>query len=353
MTELPPPERAKRVVIVDDSRTIRAMIRAAVEADARLEVVGEAGDPYDARDVIKATNPDVISLDVEMPRMNGLVFLEHLMRLRPMPVIMVSSRTKHNSVDAIRALSLGAVDCVDVARFQADPNTRKRLADTLFLAAGASVRRAATAPAAPVAPSAIRYRWNGRYVVIGSSTGGVDALERVLAGFPEDGPPVLIAQHMPAGFLTSFAARLDTLIAPRVTIAEDGQPIEQGTVLFAPGGDWHLTIGTRAGAVVRLQHSTGRELYVPEVDTLFRSAAALGRKALGVVLTGMGRDGAEGLLAMREAGAHTIAQSGETSLIDGMPRAARENGAAMEVVDLERIGAAILAACAIRMEASA
>ena len=212
--------RRQRVVLVDDSRTVRALLRMTIDADPRLEVVGEAGDPYEAREIIKALSPDVITLDVEMPRMNGLVFLEHLMRLRPMPVVMVSSRTTANSEEAVKALSIGAVDCVDMARFQADPRQRERLVEALVCAASAMVRGKPTAAAnAAPPPGMLRpvsppFRWNGRIVVIGSSTGGVDALERVLTHIPADGPPVLIAQHMPEAFMRSFASRLNDSMAP-------------------------------------------------------------------------------------------------------------------------------------------
>ena len=335
-----------RVLIVDDSASIRGLLRATIATDRRLEVVGEARDPYEARDLIKTLAPDVITLDVEMPRMNGLDFLERLMRHRPTPVVVVSTRTRDKSADAVRALSLGAVDCVDVSRLQVEVEVRRRLLATLVAAGGASVQgtgagrvesaHRATQPA---------FNWNGIVVFIGSSTGGVDALERVIAHFPADCPPTLIAQHMPAPFLESFARRLDALFAPAVAIAQDGDMLRPGHVLLAGGGTQHLTVSRHAPHRVILPAAEEGDLYVPAVDRLFRSAAALGPRAMGVILTGMGRDGADGLLAMREAGARTIGQTGGTCVIDGMPRAAREAGAVEREVPLEQIGADILKLC--------
>lgn len=336
--------RPRRVAIIDDSRTIRALLRATLDADPRLQVVGEAGDPYEAREMIKSCNPDVLTLDVEMPRMNGLVFLEHLMRLRPMPVVMVSNRTREHSEDAVRALSIGAVDCVDVARIQADPAQRTRLVDALFHASGASVRQPGEAPK-PAVDATPDFRWNGRIVLIGSSTGGVDALERVFAHFPENCPPTLVAQHMPAAFLRSFAARLDAQIAPSVRVAAGGEALTQGTVLIAPGGGDHLAVEVTAENRTALMPATGTELHVPSVDVLFNSARRIAPQCLAVVLTGMGRDGAEATQVLRAGGAGTIVQSPETCVIDGMPRAVRDLGAAQHVVPLDAIGPAILKRC--------
>jgi two-component system, chemotaxis family, protein-glutamate methylesterase/glutaminase len=340
-----------RVLIVDDSATIRRLLRATIATDRRLEVVGEASDPYEARELIKALDPDVLTLDVEMPRMNGLDFLEKLMRLRPMPVVVVSTRTRDKTAEALRALALGAVDSVDVSRLQVEVGVRRRLLGTLLAAGSASVHNigAARGSASTPAPEP-GFAWNGLAVAIGSSTGGVDALERVLGNFPADCPPTLIAQHMPAPFLESFARRLDGLVAPTVAIAQAGEELRPGRVLLSGGGTHHLVVagGQPATALVP---SDPDDLYVPSIDRLFHSAAALGRRAVGVILTGMGRDGAEGLLAMRTAGARTLAQSAETCVIDGMPRAARDLGAAERSVPLDTIGAEILKLCS-HMEAN-
>ena len=334
----------RTVGIIDDSRTIRALLRATVEADPRLTVVGEAGDPYEARAMIKSVNPDVVTLDVEMPRMNGLVFLEHLMRLRPMPVVMVSTRTRDRSEDAVRALSLGAVDCVDAARLQADVRSRTRLLDALYNAAGANVRVLAEPAPAAAAPSSEPYRWNGRLVLIGSSTGGVDALERVFAHYPADAPPTIVAQHMPAAFLQSFANRLDASVAPCVKLATPDATLTPGQVLLAPGGDRHVTLCGRGAdsASVALPSDDGTQLYVPSVDMLFTSAVPQAHRCLAVVLTGMGRDGADGASALHKAGALSIVQDGATAVVDGMPRAVRDAGAYDEICPLDAIGPAIL-----------
>lgn len=341
-----PPTAASRVLIVDDSATIRGLLRATIATEPRLEVVGEARDPYEARELIKALDPDVITLDVEMPRMNGLDFLERLMRLRPTPVVVVSSRTQDKSAEAIRALSLGAVDCIDVSRLQVEVEVRRRLLAMLLAAGAAQVGGTGAArDQGPRPPAASGSDWNGMTVFIGSSTGGVDALERVIADFPADCPPTLIAQHMPPAFLESFAKRLDSLFRPSVSIAGDGEDLRRGRVLLAGGGAHHLTVSRHAPHRTTLLPVEEGDLYVPAVDRLFHSAVPLGRRAVGVILTGMGRDGAEGLAAMRQAGARTLGQSGETCVIDGMPRAARDAGAVERVVPLDRIGTEILATC--------
>jgi two-component system chemotaxis response regulator CheB len=342
-----------RVLIVDDSAAIRGLLRATIATDRRLDVVGEARDPYEARDLIRTLAPDVITLDVEMPRMNGLDFLERLMRHRPTPVVVVSTRTRDKSAEAVRALSLGAVDCVDVSRLQVEVEVRRRLLATLVTAGGASVQGtgAGRVGGAVQAPQPT-FAWNGTTVFIGSSTGGVDAIERVIAHFPADCPPTLIAQHMPAPFLESFARRLDALFAPAVTIAADGDTLRQGHVYLAGGGTHHLAVSRHAPHRVILLPAEEGDLYVPSVDRLFRSATALGPRATGAILTGMGRDGAEGLLAMRQAGARTIGQTGGTCVIDGMPRAAREAGAVEREVPLDRVGIEILRLCS-RTEADA
>ncbi|MEL6644663.1 MAG: chemotaxis-specific protein-glutamate methyltransferase CheB [Pseudomonadota bacterium] len=335
-------ERPRTVGIIDDSRTIRALLRATLDADPRLEVVGEAGDPYEARAMIKASSPDVVTLDVEMPRMNGLVFLEHLMRLRPMPVVMVSTRTRERSEDAVRALALGAVDCVDVARLQADAASRVRLVDALVHAAAAKVHPRTAVAATAMTEAATDYRWNGRLVLIGSSTGGVDALERVFASFPKNGPPVIVAQHMPPAFLRSFATRLDSLIAPRVIIPEHDTSINCGTIVIAPGGDQHVGLHPHDPSRVTLVPDDGGQLYVPSVDLLFQSALRHGPNCVAVVLTGMGRDGSQVLRGLKDAGSICLVQDGASAVVDGMPRAARETGAADEVCPLDAIGPAIL-----------
>ena len=339
----PSPERPVRVIIVDDTRTIRAMIRTLLSRSPAIQVVGEAGDPYEAREMIRALDPDVITLDVVMPRMDGLSFLERLMRLRPMPVVMVSTRTTERSAEAVTALELGAFDCVDIASLTRG-ETPGDLADLVLAAAASNTRGPTIRRERRREPrdEATKLDWNGRAVVIGSSTGGVDALMTVLAHYPSDCPPTLIAQHMPAPFLESFAARLDRSIAPQVTLATDGGQLRPGMVQLAPGGDSHVALGETPEFTTRLLPHDGFELYVPSINVLFSSAVYHRDNMVGVMLTGMGRDGAEPMLEMKKAGAHTIAQDANSCVVDGMPRAAREIGAAVQVASLNDIGPAIL-----------
>ena len=341
MTDIPVPARPVRVVIVDDTRTIRGMIRVHLSRSPMIEVVGEAGDPYEARELIRSLNPDVITLDVVMPRMDGLSFLERLMRLRPMPVVMVSSRTTQNSREAITALSLGAVDCFDLAKLNAGADTFD-LAETVLMAAQSNVGQFSSPRSHTAAAGANALDWNGKMVLIGSSTGGVDALLTVLSAYPADGPPTVIAQHMPASFLESFSKRLDRSCAVAVKLAEDGEQIERGHVYLGPGGDRHVTIAPRDPSCLRLVPHDGTETYVPSVNLLFSSAVPHAERVVGVMLTGMGRDGASALLDLRRAGAHSIVQDAATSVIDGMPRSARELGAATEVAALDHIAGRIL-----------
>ncbi|NNE87725.1 MAG: chemotaxis-specific protein-glutamate methyltransferase CheB, partial [Silicimonas sp.] len=325
-----------RVVIVDDTRSIRAMIRALLMRSGDIEVVGEAGDPYEARELIRTLNPDVITLDVVMPRMDGLSFLEKVMRLRPMPVVMVSTRTTEKSFDAVRALELGAVDCVDLRSLQ-DGTSKVNLADAVLMAAQSNTSHFARKKSVEPPQDTSPFRWNGKTVLIGSSTGGVEALMTILSSYPVDGPPTVIAQHMPSAFLSSFADRLDRSIAPKTLLAEDGQRVEKGHVYLAPGGTEHLILSPKRPPVLQFVPDAG-EAYVPSIDLLMASGERHGRKVVGVILTGMGRDGADSLLKMRQAGAHTIVQSAKTCVVDGMPGAARKIGAAVEVAPLDLIG---------------
>lgn len=333
---------AKRVLIVDDSSTIRQLIRNRLAGDRRLVVVGEASDPYEAREQIKLLCPDVMTLDVEMPRMNGLDFLEKLMRLRPMPVVMISTETQRGSTAALEALSLGAVECVGKPNADRLPETFLNLADLLVAAADANIRdprsRIASKPATG-------FRWNGRYVLIGSSTGGVDALETLLSGYPENCPPTLITQHMPESFLASFAKRLSSRIAPSMSLAYPDAPLLQGHVYLAPGGDYHLGVTGGEAPRCRLIEAEKRNGHRPSVDVLFESAVTIAPRVVSVLLTGMGRDGAEGMGRLRSAGAHCLAQDQATSVVFGMPRAALEIGAAERAVPLGRMSDEILKLC--------
>lgn len=331
-----------RVLIVDDSPTMRGLIAATLRTDPDIEIVGEAGDPLEARGAIKALDPDVVTLDIEMPNMSGLEFLERLMRLRPTPVVMVSTLTQHGADETIAALALGAVDCVGKPTGPGDREFR-RLPEVVRAAAGARLQ---TLPSARSEAPAPEYRPSGRVVALGASTGGVEALLQVISGFPANCPPTVITQHMPASFTPSFAARLDRTCAPQVSEARDGDKLETGRVYLAPGGVAHLKV-ERVGLDLRCRLVEGDLVsgHRPSVDVLFRSVAqACGGQAVAALLTGMGRDGADGLLALRHAGAVTIAQDEATCVVFGMPRVAFEIGAAERQLPLGRIAPALLAA---------
>jgi two-component system chemotaxis response regulator CheB len=333
-----------RVLIVDDSATMRSLIAAVLQRDPEIEVVGEAGDPLEAREAIKKLNPDVITLDVEMPNMNGIDFLEKIMRLRPMPVVMVSTLTVRGAEATMEALELGAIDCV------AKPSTGglEGFSDLPFkvkAAAKAKVRPLRTPDPGAPAPTPLEHTPDGRLIAIGSSTGGVEALITVLSRFPANCPPTVITQHMPATFTRSFSERLDRLCAPKVAEAHDGAVLENGRIYIAPGGDKHLEIGGTGTLRCRLSDGPAANGHRPSVDVLFRSVAkAVGSRAVGAILTGMGRDGAEGLLAMRRAGARTFGQDEASSVVYGMPKAAFEIGAVERQAPLDRIAAELLKA---------
>ena len=340
-----------RVLVVDDSATMRGLIKAALERDPGVEVVGQAADALEARQAIKVLNPDVVTLDVEMPNMNGIEFLEKIMRLRPMPVIMVSSLTTSGGDATIRALEAGAVDCV------AKPTSGYEhafddLPAIVKMAAGAFVRPSAPRPASvESSPSrnASNYVHDGRVVAIGASTGGVEALISVLSEFPANCPPTVITQHMPAHFTKSLAMRLDRLCAPSVSEAVDGAELTQGQVYLAPGGLAHLEVVGGRSLRCRLRPGEAVNGHRPSVDVLFTSVSRVaGEKGIGVILTGMGRDGAAGLLAMRNAGARTLGQNQATSVVYGMPKVAFELGAVERQLPLAKLGHEILAAAAAR-----
>jgi two-component system, chemotaxis family, protein-glutamate methylesterase/glutaminase len=332
-----------RVLIVDDSPTMRAILRTYLQSDPEIIVIGEAGDPYEAREAIKALSPHVITLDINMPRMDGLEFLEKIMRLRPTPVIMVSSEVGDGAQASIEALAIGAFDCVakpsgnPAEAFAELPAKVKAAARVPLHTLGAGLRHAPGATA--------DFRPNGRIVAIGASTGGVDALFSVLSAFPANCPPTVVTQHMPATFTASFAQRLDQHCAPRVAEARDGAPLQPGQVYIAPGGIAHFEVAGTQTLVCRLAQGELVSGHRPSVDMLFRSVARLGPRGVGVILTGMGRDGAAGLLEMRQRGAETIGQDQETSLVYGMPRAAAECGAVGRQLPLSAIPGAVLGVC--------
>ena len=339
-----------RVLIVDDSPTMRGLIAAALRRDPEIEVVGSAADPLEARTLIKELNPDVITLDVEMPNMNGLEFLEKIMRLRPMPVVMVSTLTQAGAEITLAALEMGAVDAV--GKPSAGVTAMEAFADlTLKVKTAARSRVRARAPAEAPRPRPDYRSARDHVLAIGASTGGVEALLTILSAFPADCPATVVTQHMPATFTGSFAARLDKASAATVSEAVDGAPLIPGHIYIAPGGEAHLEVSgaTPRCRLVRSETVSGHR---PSVDVLFRSVARLRRPMTGVILTGMGRDGAQGLLEMRNAGAHTLGQDEASCVVYGMPRVAFEIGAVERQLPLARLSNAILDLCAVPTRAS-
>jgi two-component system, chemotaxis family, protein-glutamate methylesterase/glutaminase len=343
-----------RVLIVDDSAVMRQLLTSLLEADPEITVVGTAADPYIARDRIKALNPDVITLDVEMPHMDGLTFLRKIMALRPMPVVMISTLTQSGAETTLEALEIGAVD------FIAKPSHEQaerlvELAEELQqkVKAAAQVRVAVRRPPAPRAPRRLLGP-TGRIVFVGASTGGVEALKTLLMGLPENCPPTLITQHMPPRFTTGFAERLNRECPMKVSEAADGDAIETGHVYIAPGSHHLEIVRAGSGHVCRLSEGPPVSGHRPSVDVLFRSAARVcAKSAVAAILTGMGKDGAEGLLELRRAGGTTLGQDEESALIYGMPRAAFERGAVMRQHSLSRMADAILDACEHGADATA
>lgn len=334
-----------RVLIVDDSAAMRMVLSRILASDPQIEVVGAAPEPHAAREMIRELNPDVLTLDVEMPGMDGLSFLERIMRLRPMPVVMVSSLTAAGAETTIEALRLGAVDCVvkpsrGPAGWQDDAAL---LCQTVRAAATSRARRTHVQRRATNAAGRTGYR--ARVIAIGASTGGVEALFHILPQFPADCPPVLVVQHMPAAFTASFARRLDRDCAVNVREATDGAPLRPGTVYIAPGGTHHMILDGGITGTVRLIAQDKVNGHRPSADLLFRSVTPLGGKAVGAILTGMGDDGARGLLAMRQAGARTFGQTRGCCVVWGMPRVALEIGAIDQEVSLSQMAGTILAAC--------
>jgi two-component system chemotaxis response regulator CheB len=318
-----------KVLIVDDSALIRSVMSEIVNSQPDMEVVGTAPDPLVARELIKKTNPDVLTLDVEMPKMDGLDFLEKLMRLRPMPVVMVSSLTERGSEITMRALELGAVDFVTKPKISIQSGMREYtdlISDKIRAAARARIAPRSVNPAAPLsALPALRNPLTSseKLIIIGASTGGTEAIREFLMQMPSDCPGILIAQHMPEGFTTSFARRLDSLCKISVVESAGNERVLPGHAYIAPGHS-HLLLG-RSGAnyVTKIEQTDPVNRHRPSVDVLFRSAAiAAGKNAVGVIMTGMGKDGAAGMLAMKEAGAYNYAQDEASCVVFGMPREA-------------------------------
>lgn len=338
-----------RVLTIDDSALIRQILAKILSRDPDIEVVGAAPDPLIARQKIRDLNPDVITLDVEMPRMDGLTFLEQLMAERPMPVVMVSSLTEAGCATTLRALELGAVDFFTKPKLDIQAGVEEQaqvLITKIKAAASARIRRPVAAPPAPSQPlaSSAMIKTTDVVIAIGSSTGGTEAVKDILAALPPNMPPVLVTQHMPERFTRSWANRLNELSRLSVKEAQDGDSVLPGHALIAPG-NYHMTL-IRSGAryAVRITQDPPVNRHRPSVDVLFDSVAKYaGPNAIGVILTGMGADGANGLLAMRQAGAHTIAQDEATCVVFGMPKEAIRRGAVDCVLPLQDIAGHLLA----------
>jgi two-component system chemotaxis response regulator CheB len=349
-----------KVLVIDDSALVRQILVEILKTAHDIEVVGTASDPFMARERIKETNPDVLTLDVEMPRMDGLTFLQNLMRLRPMPVVMISSLTERGAETTFKALELGAVDFVskpriDVAGTLADFS--EEILMKIRAAAQARVVARSGPPHVPVPPKhsadAIllpaaaggrrMLKTTDRIIAIGSSTGGTEAIREVLMGLPADCPAVVIAQHIPEAFSAPFTRRMDSLAAMSVLEPTDGQQIKPGHVYIAPGGKHLLVERDGARYLCRISDGPPVNRHRPSVDVLFRSMAQkVGPNAIGVILTGMGDDGARGLKEMRDAGASTMAQDEATSVVWGMPGAAVKMGGVVDILPLGKVADAIM-----------
>jgi two-component system chemotaxis response regulator CheB len=353
-------QRKIKVLIVDDSALVRSLLTDILRSDPDIEVVGAASDAHMAREKIKQLNPDVLTLDVEMPKMDGITFLKNLMRLRPMPVVMVSSLTERGADVTLDALSLGAVDYLSKPKIDLAATLKDygdELIDKIHAASKASVRALDPRRAAAIAPRAAhstdavlpksaapkQLRTTDRIIAIGASTGGTEAIKEVLMRLPPDSPGVVITQHIPKAFSGPFAKRMNDCCQVTVYEAQDGQQVLPGHAYIAPG-DMHLML-VRDGAryVCRLDNGVPVNRHKPSVDVLFRSVAQnAGRNAIGAILTGMGKDGAKGLKEMLEAGSRTIAQDEATSVVWGMPGEAVSIGAAQHVLPLEGVAGKIL-----------
>ncbi len=336
-----------KVLIVDDSAIVRKILTQELAKYPDIEIVGSAADPYIARDKIIKLKPDVITLDLEMPRMDGLSFLAKLMKHYPMPVVVLSSLTPKNSENALKSMDLGAVEvlCKPGSAYSTKDVSRS-LAHAIRMAARSEIKlspQKQLTPPEKVPTADIQIQTTHKVVAIGASTGGTKAIEMVLRGMPPGAPGIVIVQHMPENFTTAFARRLDEICPIRVREAEDGDHVIPGTALIAPGNR-HLVL-SRSGATYLVRVKDGPPVHYqrPSVNVLFQSVAKhAGRNAVGVILTGMGADGAKGLVAMHDMGAFTLAQNEETCVVYGMPREAVRLGAVDRVVPLPEMAAEII-----------
>ena len=354
-----------RVIVVDDSALVRSLLAEIINRQSDMECIGTANDPLIAREMIRELNPDVITLDVEMPRMDGIDFLGRLMRLRPMPVVMISTLTERGAEVTMKALELGAVDFVSKPRVGLANGLNElatQIVDKIRVAAVAQVRRAprvpapvrtaagaANAAASSAAPASPSMSLLGRLsteklIFIGASTGGTEAIKEILVNLPADCPAIVITQHMPPGFTTSFAARLNSLSQITVKEASHGERILPGHAYIAPGGkQFHIS---RSGAnyVAVVDDGPAVNRHKPSVEVLFKSGAALvGRNAYGIMLTGMGNDGAAAMREMKDAGSYNYVQDEASCIVFGMPREAIAHGTADEVLPLTQIAPALVA----------
>ncbi len=336
---------AIKVLVVDDSATARNILSEILNSDPRIEVVGLAVDAFMARDMIVALKPNVVCLDVEMPRMDGVTFLYKLMEYMPTPVVMVSSLTRKSAKVTLDALEAGAVDYVAKPHsniYDGKDEIAEELIEKVVSASKAIVQKRAFITSSHVKPRLAET--TQKVIAIGSSTGGTEALKTVLSGLPKNSPPVLIVQHMPNSFIPSFAARLNEASEIDVQVAKNGDFLEMGKALISPGG-LHMVL-RRSGAKYYVEIGKGRVIngHCPSVDVLFNSVSKVaGANALGVILTGMGNDGARGLFNMHESGAKTIAQSEKSCVVFGMPKEAIKLGAVDKIVDLDKIAASMIA----------
>lgn len=335
--------RPVRVLVIDDSALVRKVLVDGLSRDREIEVVGQASDPYRARDLLVELRPDVVTLDVELPRMDGVTFLKQYMRAMPTPTVMISSFTQQGKGVTIEALAAGAVDAIakpSVGLVDQFPAMLSDICRRVKEAARVDVSRFGRMSLRPLEKvEAAVEQASQKIIAIGASTGGVEALCHIMPAFPANSSGIVVVQHMPAGVTAKFAERLNGMSAMRVKEAEDGDTVAKGLVLIAPGGSKHMTV-VRSGGEYRIALIDGPEVNFsrPAVDVLFSSVAhAAGRHAAAAVLTGMGRDGAEGLMAIRNAGGRTFVQDEETSVVYGMPKAANDLGAAEAVAPLQKI----------------
>lgn len=340
--------RKIKVLIIDDSALIRSILKEVVNSQPDMEAVGAASNPLQAREMIKTLNPDVLTLDVEMPEMDGLTFLEKLMRLRPMPVLMISTLTERGSEAALRSLELGAVDFLAKPKLGVAEGMQAyadEIADKIRIAARARLKTIKSGePAAGLPMLGSRIASTEKLIIVGSSTGGTEALKDFLLPMPADAPAILVAQHMPEAFTKSFAERLNGLSKMTVTEGVHNERVLPGHVYIAPGHSHMLLKRSGSNYVIELNQASPVNHHRPSVEVLFRSAAqCVGANAIGVMLTGMGKDGAVGMLEMRQAGAYNFAQDEATCVVYGMPRAAVEIGATHESVPIQDMARRVLA----------